>query len=264
LDDYYSILGLDAGASARSIKVAYRRLAREVHPDRIMALPEAARDASSIQMAQLNEAYSVLSDAGRRREYDEKMRVGRLLDKKNGGVATATSKDSPPSANRPARIRPNSEFDSTVVTEFSKHLRTKLLANRKTLAWKPQDLEGFEWALQASNWRTHYCVAVRTFVAADSAAAKKLINYSEIAAATGRRSLRKSYFLFLLPFQKVSEWDLVSAKCQQFVTTCGAKWSNAHIEIALIDMTRGRTVRFGKHTREHRFEELLQLIATSS
>ena len=64
-DDYYSRLGLGAQASTRQIKAAYRRLALEHHPDRNRNDPAAAEI-----MKQLNEAYAVLSNPVKRREYD--------------------------------------------------------------------------------------------------------------------------------------------------------------------------------------------------
>jgi molecular chaperone DnaJ len=62
--DYYELLQLPRDASAEDIKRAYRRLAREYHPDRN---PDpAARE----RMAELNRAYEVLSDSDRRARYD--------------------------------------------------------------------------------------------------------------------------------------------------------------------------------------------------
>jgi len=80
-----------------------------------------------------------------------------------------------------------------------------------------------------------------------------------------RRHVRKSYFVFLLPFQQLSEWELVSAQCQQFVTEeSRAKFSGAPTVIVLLDMHHGRTLRFGTQIREKRFEELVQRIGTHS
>jgi DnaJ-class molecular chaperone len=64
-NDYYQILGVDQKASARQIKDAYRKLAFQYHPDRNNRNPEAAE-----KMKSVNEAYAVLSDATKRREYD--------------------------------------------------------------------------------------------------------------------------------------------------------------------------------------------------
>ena len=63
--DYYTILGVDRDAGGQAIKEAYRELAFKFHPDRNRDNPEAVN-----QMKAVNEAYAVLSNADRRREYD--------------------------------------------------------------------------------------------------------------------------------------------------------------------------------------------------
>jgi curved DNA-binding protein CbpA len=62
--DYYEILQITAAATFSEVHKAYRALAMRYHPDR-NSTPEAGAT-----MAALNEAYSVLSDPTRRREYD--------------------------------------------------------------------------------------------------------------------------------------------------------------------------------------------------
>lgn len=60
--DYYKILGVSDDASAEEIKKTYRKLAFQYHPDRNPGNEE--------MMKEINEAYAVLSDPGKRREYD--------------------------------------------------------------------------------------------------------------------------------------------------------------------------------------------------
>lgn len=62
--DYYDILGVQRTASADEIRSAYRKLARELHPD-VNKAPDAAKKFSRVQ-----EAYEVLSDATKRQNYD--------------------------------------------------------------------------------------------------------------------------------------------------------------------------------------------------
>ncbi|HEU4980241.1 MAG TPA: DnaJ domain-containing protein, partial [Solirubrobacterales bacterium] len=63
--DYYEILGVDRGASEEEVKKAFRKLARELHPDVNAHDPDAEE-----KFKEAAEAYEVLSDAGRRQTYD--------------------------------------------------------------------------------------------------------------------------------------------------------------------------------------------------
>jgi len=65
--DYYSILGVSRGASDDDIKRAYRKLAKEWHPDRH---PENERDEVEKKFKGISEANEVLSDPEKRKRYD--------------------------------------------------------------------------------------------------------------------------------------------------------------------------------------------------
>src|SRR6266403_2375652 len=63
--DYYRILGVDRKADDKTIKSAYRRLARKHHPD-----VAKGKDSGGDRFKEINEAYEVLSDPEKRRRYD--------------------------------------------------------------------------------------------------------------------------------------------------------------------------------------------------
>jgi curved DNA-binding protein len=64
--DYYAVLGVPRDASADAIKTAFRKLARQFHPD-------IAKDKTTAEekFKEINEAYEVLSDPEKRKRYDE-------------------------------------------------------------------------------------------------------------------------------------------------------------------------------------------------
>ena len=67
-ENYYSILGVSQSASLKDIKKAFRRLARQYHPDLNPDDPVAAE-----KFKQISQAYEVLSDATKRRRYDRRI-----------------------------------------------------------------------------------------------------------------------------------------------------------------------------------------------
>lgn len=68
--DYYEVLGVVPEADAKTIKSAYRKLAREYHPD------VSEREGAEDRFKEISEAYEVLKDAGKRAEYDQLREYG--------------------------------------------------------------------------------------------------------------------------------------------------------------------------------------------
>jgi len=79
--DYYEVLGVERNASNDDLKAAFRRLARQYHPD-VNKSPDAEE-----RFKEINEAYAVLSDADRRAAYD---RFGHAGVKGPGGAQDFT------------------------------------------------------------------------------------------------------------------------------------------------------------------------------
>jgi DnaJ-class molecular chaperone len=65
--DYYKVLGVPRNADEKAIRQAFRRLARQHHPD---VNPNDKKNAES-RFKEINEAYQVLNDAERRKKYDQ-------------------------------------------------------------------------------------------------------------------------------------------------------------------------------------------------
>src|SRR6476469_3951366 len=75
--DYYQLLGVARGADDAAIKAAYRRLAKEHHPDRHNGCTD-----KEAQFKAINEAYDVLKDPQKRAAYD---RFGKAAFQNGGG-----------------------------------------------------------------------------------------------------------------------------------------------------------------------------------
>jgi len=83
--DYYAVLGVDAAADDKAIKTAYRKLARQYHPD-VSKHPEA-----EAKFKEVAEAYEVLHDTAKRAAYDElcaARKRGRTAGAQSGGYST--------------------------------------------------------------------------------------------------------------------------------------------------------------------------------
>jgi molecular chaperone DnaJ len=78
--DYYQVLGVPETATTDEIKKAFRKLAKLHHPDRNPNNPQAAD-----RFKEINEAHDVLSDAAKRKKYDQLRRYGAFAGGGGGG-----------------------------------------------------------------------------------------------------------------------------------------------------------------------------------
>lgn len=74
--NYYEVLGVPREASQEEIRNAYRRLAKDRHPDRV--------GGSTEEFSLLQEAHAVLSDPNRRRQHDEALDLAHAADQLAG------------------------------------------------------------------------------------------------------------------------------------------------------------------------------------
>lgn len=95
LKDYYLLLEIAATAPADEVKRAFRVQIARYHPDKVQHLGREFQDMAADRAAELTEAYRVLSDEGRRAEYDR----ARAAESNAPGPAPASP---PASAHRPA------------------------------------------------------------------------------------------------------------------------------------------------------------------
>ena len=104
MKDYYEVLGLTTEAPTEEIRIAYRKLAKANHPDKHKGDPAYVEKFKDIQ-----EAYDVLSDAEKRKEYDAQLARQNSYNKKNSKKEQAANKKSSKSSNDNAQQQPQTE-----------------------------------------------------------------------------------------------------------------------------------------------------------
>jgi DnaJ-class molecular chaperone len=87
--DYYQILGISKNATAEQIKKAYRKLAMKYHPDRNPGNEKWANE----KFKEVNEAFSVLGDPEKKKQYDQFGTVGSAGDIFGSGYTRTTFED---------------------------------------------------------------------------------------------------------------------------------------------------------------------------
>ena len=125
--DYYEILGVNRNASEGEIKKAYRRLAKQFHPD---ANDQSTR--AEARFKEVNEAYAILSDPEKRQQYD-------LTGHVDGGFNGFQDIPVDFSNFNFANAGPFGDFIDEL---FQGHSRQRRGPRRQSASWKPQPAAG--------------------------------------------------------------------------------------------------------------------------
>src|SRR5688500_11802623 len=101
--DFYAVLGVPSTATQDEIKKAYRKLAKKYHPDANASDPKAAD-----RFKEISEANNVLSDAEKRKQYDDMRRLGAFGG--FGGFGGGAPRGGPQRSSSTAGGNPNVNF----------------------------------------------------------------------------------------------------------------------------------------------------------
>ncbi len=108
--DFYAVLGVSSTSTADEIKKQYRRLAKKYHPDSNKSDPKAAE-----RFKEISEAYTVLGDADKRKQYDDMRKfgsVGGFTDAwRNAGASARRPGPAPSSSTSTGGTAGNPRFD---------------------------------------------------------------------------------------------------------------------------------------------------------
>ncbi|MBC7843879.1 MAG: molecular chaperone DnaJ [Gemmatimonadaceae bacterium] len=107
--DFYAVLGVSSTATADEIKKQYRRLAKKYHPDSNKSDPKSAE-----RFKEISEAYTILGDADKRKQYDDMRKygsMGNFTDAWRNAGNAARRPSSPSGANTTGGGAGNPRFD---------------------------------------------------------------------------------------------------------------------------------------------------------
>lgn len=129
--NYYDVLGIPRNASRDEVRVAYRNLAKERHPDH----PSGSAEAFSL----LQEAHNTLSDPNRRRQHDQDLDLAYAADQLSG--LDFSSLDDEVAAKRKQRNRGRSSEDADVPSDdgpgFGERLRERFGRSKEKAEQEP-------------------------------------------------------------------------------------------------------------------------------
>jgi curved DNA-binding protein CbpA len=103
---HYENLELPPTASAEDIKKSFRALIARYHPDKVQHLGKEFQDMAADRAAELTEAYRILSDAGRRAEYDRTLGAAAAAAAPPPAAGTPSPAAPPPVPDRTAPYKP--------------------------------------------------------------------------------------------------------------------------------------------------------------
>ena len=221
--DYYAILGLDSSATSEDIRRAFRRSVRAVHPD---LHPDRAAWATE-QLQLINEAYDVLGEPARRRDYDRL----RWLYVPRAQSAARAPRYSPP-AYDPARPwwdqttihRPRSASSTTDTAPGPAYYRGQRSTGGNWLYTHGLGPLGPHWRTIVGLWRTPYAglltllsallalnlaVIVYIFIGPDAGQGRLEIRFSDESSSLADMALYRACLDPGLQIQIPQEFDMV-------------------------------------------------------
>lgn len=258
LKDYYAILGVNADATAAEIKKAFRALAHQYHPDRVQA--GSSSDATAEKMIELNEAFAVLSDEKRKKEYDD-LRSG----KKSAVVAEKVEPDWEIPTAKPASlytVPKNVAVDQTVNSDFLEKIKN-LLTQNPSLKLQENNEKSWTWALTGGTWAGHYWVGLRSCSTLSPSVAREILAQSHAVITKNRSGWKTNFFVFILAFQNLTEGESVLRILRTFCKSEGNSKNKNHVNIVAMDMSQRRSVLCGEKSSEGPMAELLATMAVS-
>ena len=257
--DYYAVLGVPPEATPREIKKAYRALAQQYHPDRLIA--EADIQQSNVRMIEINEAFAVLSNSKQREAYDRE-RTGH----KAPAPAPAASAEeltellrTPPSS--PQAAAHNPAVAQTVAQDFLDKLKFRMTEPGVGVKLQAEAHKPWLWSFQGKTWSAAYWVGLRDLPLLNPAVARESIAQAEAVVTKRRSGWKSNFFVFVFAFHALSEGETVLKLFRTYANREDNSSNRNQVNIVVLDLNQRRTVLCGKRASDSNMEQILSALA---
>lgn len=279
IKDYYYLLGLPRGAPLSDIKLAYRKLASQYHPDKVSGLDPKAQQEATAKMTELNEAIAVLSDPERRADYDETLLyIPERKPKPPREAKPAPAPPEPPAAPpsepvvraqpspRPApppeppppAAAPSPERRGILMEEHVRKLQAAL--KKLPLKWSEPRLRGWQWALEGGDLRRSVLVGHRHLETLSLLSVRSLQAAIEGLLEERKHSLRTTAIIALVSYDRLMDAKPVQELLQAMVSGTRGWLKNVHPLLVVYDGQTQRAGLYGTPGEDPEVQRVVRLL----
>jgi hypothetical protein len=277
IKDYYQLLGLPRGAPLDEIKSAYRRLAAQYHPDKVVGLGPEVRQVAEAKMLELNEMMAILSDPVRRAEYDEVLDLIPERPTAPPAAAAPVAEPAMPQADatepeevEPARATPLPAAAPAPVPSVSRELfleqqGRELKTGLQGLAmhWKESAPRGWQWVLESGDWRRMVLVAHRHVETLSLLSVRGFLTAFESLVGGYKLTTKGTTVFGVITYENLMDANTVREQIQGVVSGTRGLFKTVTPIVVLHDARSRRTVLFGSPTDYPETKRVVRFLLTS-
>ncbi|MGH9862496.1 MAG: J domain-containing protein [Candidatus Acidiferrales bacterium] len=283
IKDYYHLLGLPRGAPLEDIKAAYRKLAAQCHPDKVAGLAPEFQEMANAKMLELNEVMGIFSDPGRRAKYDEVIELiperqpeparpvatppsppAPLTESPPEGPASESlvpaSSPEPPEAPAPqprAATPPPSAGREIWLEQQGRELKVGL---KQVLKWRETKGRGWQWMMEAGDWRRTLLVAHRHFENLSLLSVRSVLTALESLLGDRTFTTKGTTIIVVISFQHLMDAQIVTGQIQAAVEGKRGLFKTVTPLVVLHDAKSQRMTLFGKPTEYPETRRVVQYL----
>lgn len=226
---FYELLNVPMMATTEEIRRAYHKRANECHPDRVRNLDAEIQALAQAKMTQINEAYQVLIDSGRRQEYDQWLLANTNVKVDAQGVV---SREQPP---EPEPGLTTEELIAKLEKAIN-FVKNQILVIDPTIRWKECEQQGFDVVLEGMRKIERFFVYINTVDVIRAQDAENLIANAPGIVAEKRFLLHKKFSLFLILYMETHEDDRLRAVIRDFNNLAIQKGGSRRTDTTMVAM----------------------------